>query len=194
MTERIFALDSLLSEILQSPKLSSFTITELRIEYMQRIPDKFSPPPHKVQRYLYKQVGRLVRLGWVTKDGRPMSRDMQYRVLQLPKGITLDLTEPPYQQESQSEPSSDNLCTVRNPSPAHAASYLHDIQAKLKSVRMDFISSLGEAETYKSLLAEHPFLREKLEATYHLSRDKSLNLMGQLRALEHTVKILEEQL
>jgi hypothetical protein len=86
------------------------------------------------------------------------------------------------------------LTTVRNSSPAHAASYLLNIQAKLKSVRMDFISSLGEAETYKSLLTEHPFLREKLEATYHLTRDKSLNLMGQLRALEHTVKILEEQL
>jgi hypothetical protein len=193
MTERIFALDSLLSEILHSPKLSNFTITELRIEYMQRIPDNFSPSPHKIQRYLYKQVGRLVRLGWVTKDGRPMSRDMQYRALHLPKGITLDLTEPPYQQESQSEPTSDKFCTNRDSRPP-AASYLHDIEAKLKSVRMDFISSLGEAETYKSLLAEHPFLREKLEATYHLSRDKSLNLMGQLRALEHTVKILEEQL
>lgn len=194
MKERVFALDRHLGEILESPRFSNFKITGLRSEYMSRIPRESSPSATQVRRYLYKQVVRLIRLGWVERDGKPMSRDVQYRVLQLPKGITLDLTEPPYQQESKSEPSSDKFCTVRNSSPAHTASYFHNIQAKLKSVRTDFISSLGEAETYKSLLAEHPFLREKLEATYHLSRDKSLNLMGQLRALEHTVKILEEQL
>jgi len=193
MTERIFALDRLLSEILQSPKFSSFTITELRAEYMYRIPDVFSPSSNQIRRYLYKQVGRLVRLKWVAKDGKPMSRDLKYRVLELPKGITLNLTEPLYEQESRSEPGSDNLSTDRN-SPVPAASSLHDIEAKLTKARMDFISTLGEAETYKSILADHPCLREKLEPLYHRSRDQSLSLIGQLRALEHTVKILEEQL
>ena len=160
---------------------------------MSRIPRESSPSATQVRRYLYKQVVRLIRLGWVERDGKPMSRNVQYRVLELPKGITLDLTEPPFEQESKSEPGSDKLCIDRN-SPAPSASSLQDIKAKLKSVRMDFISSLSEAETYKTLLAEHPFLREKLEATYHSSRDKSLNLMGQLRAFEHAVRVLEEQL
>ncbi|MBU2098305.1 MAG: hypothetical protein KKD00_06060 [Gammaproteobacteria bacterium] len=193
MKERVFALDRLLGEILESPRFSNFKITGLRSEYMSRIPRESSPSATQVRRYLYKQVVRLIRLGWVERDGKPMSRNVQYRVLELPKGITLDLTEPPFERESQTELGSDKFCTNRD-SRASAASYLHDIQAKLKSVRMDFISSLGEAETYKSILAEHPFLSEKLEATYHASRDQSLNLMGQLRALEHTVKILEEQL
>ena len=116
-----------------------------------------------------------------------MSRNIQYRVMELPNGITLKPTESLIAQEPHSEPSISTHSTNHNSSKAL------DIEAKLSKVRMDFIATLGEAETYKAILAEHPCLREKLEDTYHLSRNQSSNLMGQLRALEQTVKILEEQ-
>ncbi|MDO9478413.1 MAG: hypothetical protein Q7L07_17015 [Pseudohongiella sp.] len=194
MKERIFALDRVLGEIVQLPRFSFFTITTLRSEYMRRITIDSSLSAPLVRRYLYKQVGRMVRIGWVVRRGAPMSRNVEYHVQEIPRAITLNLTEPAFRPKLPVESDTETLITDRNSNLTPTESSLHEIEAKLKSVRMDFISSLGEAETYKSLLAEHPFLREKLETTYHSSRDKSLNLMGQLRALEHTVRVLEEQL
>lgn len=119
-----------------------------------------------------------------------MSRDAQYRVRELPAGVSLSLIEPTIRPLSTSAETS-SVNTVSAPSPK-TGSY-QDIEARLKQVRMDFIATLGEAETYKSILAEHPCLRAKLQDSYHRTRDQSLNLMGQLRALEQAVKVLEQQ-
>lgn len=193
MKERVVRIDRIICKIIQSPLHTSFTITELRKEYIRCMPENSSISPTKIQRFVYKQVGRLVRLGWVSRSGKHMSRNIQYRVMELPNGITLKPTESLIAQDLHSEPSISTHSTNHNSSKALETISLHDIEAKLSKVRMDFIATLGEAETYKAILAEHPCLREKLEDTYHLSRNQSSNLMGQLRALEQTVKILEEQ-
>jgi hypothetical protein len=193
MKERTFPIDQILSEIIQSSRLVSFTITELRKEYMSCMPGCSSHSPNEVRRYLYKQVGRLVRIGWLSKDGERMSRNIKYRIIELPAGTILKQTEPWIAQETQSEPSICSLNTDLNPSKAIEASSLHDIEAKLNKVSVDLIATVGEAETYRAILDEHPWLQEKLKDTYLITKNKSLNLMGQLRALEQTVKILGEQ-
>lgn len=119
-----------------------------------------------------------------------MSRDAQYRVKELPAGVTLSLIEPPIRPLS-TPPETSRGDTVLAPSPKTGR--FQDIEAKLRRVRMDFIATLGEAEMYKSILAEHPCLRVKLQDSYHRTRDRSSNLMGQMRALEQAVKILEQQ-
>ncbi|MDO9475394.1 MAG: hypothetical protein Q7L07_01690 [Pseudohongiella sp.] len=122
-----------------------------------------------------------------------MSRDVQHLVRELPEGVTLRLTEPPFGQEIPFMPDMDADGKSRSTSTVPETNSLTDIEAKLKQVRMEFIATLGEAETYKALLTDHPGLRNQLEPLYHLSRDQSSNLMGQLRALEQTLKLLEEQ-
>lgn len=189
MKTRTFALDRFLAEIIQTPSFSSFTITRLREEYMSYVPGLPSSQT-AVRRYVYKQVGRLVRLGWVERDGEHMSRDAQYRVRELPAGVSLRLIEPTIR------PLSTPIEKSRGDSGSFAspkAGSFQNIEARLKQVRMDFIATLGEAETYKSILAEYPCLRDKLQDSYHRTRDQSSNLMGQLRALEHAVKVLEQQ-
>ncbi|MDO8272042.1 MAG: hypothetical protein Q7U82_08990 [Gammaproteobacteria bacterium] len=121
-----------------------------------------------------------------------MSRNAQYRVQDLPQNFTLNLVEPVFGRLDVSLPTAKTPNGVAASSTSPTASSFHEIETNLNEIRMQFIATLGEAETYKSILAEHPCLREKLESTYHKSRDKSSNLMGQLRALEQTVKILAE--
>ncbi|MDT4880553.1 hypothetical protein FQZ97_1163210 [compost metagenome] len=60
----------------------------------------------------------------------------------------------------------------------------------LKEIRMDFLSSMGEAERYKQLLDELPDLREKVEGEYLEARDRSSRLLGHLRAVEKTLTTL----
>ena len=193
MKQRKFALDRDLAEIIRKPEFSSFTITQLRREYECCLAGQLLASSTKVRRYVYKQVGRLVKLGWVTKEGKRMSRGLQYHVGQLPSGVSLHLTEPPLGREAVGPQAVKPTRGAVSPSAAPTEGSLRDIEAKLNRVRVDFIAALGEAETYKSILADHPSLREQLEGSYHQSRDQSSNLMGQLRALEQTVKILEEQ-
>lgn len=64
------------------------------------------------------------------------------------------------------------------------------LEALHKEVRLDFLSSMGEAERYKLLLDDMPHLRDKVEGEYLEARDRSSRLLGHLRAIEKTLKTL----
>ena len=193
MKKRTFTIDRVLAEIIQRPEFSSFTITSLRREYERSVAGQSSLTSSKIRKYVYKQVGRMQKIDWVVRDGEPMSRDARYLVAELPSGIVLKLLDPTIGGRVTSVPDTDLGRTSKVPPTAPADLTLPDIEAKLNTAKMEFIATLGEAETYKNLLSEHPSLREKLESRYHQSKDESSNLMGQIRALENTIKLLEPQ-
>jgi hypothetical protein len=64
------------------------------------------------------------------------------------------------------------------------------LEALHNEIRLDFLSSMGEAERYKLLLDDMPQLRDKVEAEYLEARDRSSRLLGHLRAIEKTLKTL----
>ncbi len=64
------------------------------------------------------------------------------------------------------------------------------MKALHKEVRLDFLSSMGEAERFKLLLEDMPYLREKVEGEYLEARDRSSRLLGHLSAIEKTLKLL----
>ena len=64
------------------------------------------------------------------------------------------------------------------------------LEALHKEIRLDFLTSMGEAERFKLLLEEMPHLRDKLEGDYLEARDRSSRLLGHLRAIEKTLKTL----
>ena len=65
-----------------------------------------------------------------------------------------------------------------------------NLEALYKEIRLDFLSSMGEAERYKLLLDDMPHLRDKVEGDYLDARDRSSRLLGHLRAIEKTIKTL----
>ncbi|MNJ42889.1 hypothetical protein D3C77_378690 [compost metagenome] len=52
------------------------------------------------------------------------------------------------------------------------------------------LTALGEAERYKQLFTEMPALRARVEDDYIEARDRSSRLLGHLRAIENTLKML----
>lgn len=64
------------------------------------------------------------------------------------------------------------------------------LEALHKEIRLDFLSSMGEAERYKLLLDDMPHLRDKVEGEYLDAKDRSSRLLGHLRAIEKTLKTL----
>ena len=71
-----------------------------------------------------------------------------------------------------------------------SASADQHLEALHKEIRLDFLSSMGEAERFKLLLEDMPHLRDKVEDEYLEARDRSSRLLGHLRAIEKTLKTL----
>lgn len=133
----------------------------------------------------------MVKLGWAVKTGEPMRHNARYEMNELPQDIILKYIEPSLKVQATPQPLRDDSNICESSTSMISAGSLNEIEIKLNKIRMDFIATLGEAETYKTILAEHPSLREALESNYIQSRDQSSSLMGQLCALEETVKVLE---
>ncbi|MDH1930483.1 hypothetical protein [Pseudomonas sp. GD03696] len=55
------------------------------------------------------------------------------------------------------------------------------------------LTSVGEAECYKQLIAEMPQLKNEIENDYIQARDRSSRLLGHLRAVEKTLKLLVKE-
>ena len=146
-----------------------------------------------VRRYVYEQIRRLVRAGWVVPDEDRRVRGQVYNLQPIPGHVQLVLIDNGFE---------DSLMTAGVPEPDKAVRDLEalplessantdlQLEALHKEIRLDFLTSMGEAERFKLLLDEMPHLRDKVEGDYLEARDRSSRLLGHLRAIEKTLKTL----
>ena len=60
--------------------------------------------------------------------------------------------------------------------------------ALFKTIRLDLVSALGEEEKLKQLVEDMPYLRDKVNYELRDAQDRSSRLLGQLRAVEKTLR------
>lgn len=189
-----FEFDRQLYDLLCHEHHQSFTIRQLRDAYVLTM--EGSPKLAAVRIYVYEQIRRLVRAGWVAKAPMLCKRGQVYQVLSKPPGIDLMLVASRFRCADISDPvvgghhASDNTIDPSDPilpiaDPAVAHSRLEEM---LKETRLDLLSSMGETERYKQLFEEIPHLKGLLENAYYEVRDRCSRLLGHLRALETTLK------
>ena len=192
MKSASFIFDRRLYELLQEPGRTSFTTRELRDAYAARLSGtQFRIAD--VRRYVYEQIRRLVRAGWVSPDEDRRVRGQVYHLQPIPAHLQLELIDNGFEK---------SLKTIEVPEQKPAATELQalpfkssvntdqQLDALHKEIRLDFLSSMGEAERFKLLLEEMPHLRDKVEGEYLEARDRSSRLLGHLRAIEKTLKTL----
>lgn len=192
MKSASFIFDRRLYELLQEPGRATFTTRELRDAYAARL----SGTPFRiadVRRYVYEQIRRLVRAGWVVLDEDRRIRGQVYHQQPIPTHLQLELIDNGFK---------DSLLAAGVPEPDKAVRDLEalplkssvntdlQLEALHKEIRLDFLTSMGEAERFKLLLDEMPHLRDKVEGDYLEARDRSSRLLGHLRAIEKTLKTL----
>ena len=191
MKSASFTFDRRLYELLQAEGRSRFTTRELRDAYAKRL-DGMTFRIGDVRRYVYEQIRRMLRMGWVVLDEERRSRGQVYHLLPIPAHLQLELIDNGFENshktacEPEQEPSAFDNSAVPQPS-VDADQHL---AALLKEIRLDFLASMGEAERYKLLLDDMPHLRDKVEGEYLEARDRSSRLLGHLRAIEKTLKTL----
>lgn len=189
MKSASFTFDRRLYEPLQEEARARFTTRELRDAYAKRL-DGMSFRIGDVRRYVYEQIRRMLRVGWVVLDEERRSRGQVYCLQPIPAHLQLELIDNGFQnslkavsEAMQERPGSDDPIEPTSNAEQH-------LEALHNEIRLDFLTSMGEAERYKLLLDDMPHLRDKVEAEYLEARDRSSRLLGHLRAIEKTLKTL----
>lgn len=187
-----FNLDKRLYEMLKNEGVAKFTIVTLRDIYASRLQDH-SYKLCDVRRYVYVQIRRMLRVGWVVLDEELRKRGQVYHLRPMPEYLQLKLVEngfekslKPGQTHHQVSPETEKSLAAYETK----AGLYQRLEATLKEVRLDFLTSMGEAERYKQLLDEMPHLLSHVEHDYQEARDRSSRLLGHLRAVEKTLTAL----
>ncbi|MDR2315094.1 MAG: hypothetical protein LBF06_01780 [Pseudomonas sp.] len=180
-------LDRHVFELLKDGEYKQFTIRSLMDGYVTHL----CGPINDIElwRYIYDQVQRLKRVGWVRQDSiRRRRRDQIFHVIGMPDAVTLMLVDHHFLEghaEASSDETvdasartSDDVCPTRR------------LELLAKEIRLDMLAALGEAERYQQLYTEMPVLKACVEDDYLEARDRSSRLLGHLRAVENTLRLL----
>lgn len=192
MKSASFIFDRRLYELLQEEGSIRFTTRELRDAYAKRL-EGITFRIADVRRYVYEQIRRLLRTGWLVLDEERRSRGQVYHLKPIPAHLQLELIDNGFENslKTASEPERESAVLQVETVPLESsASADQHLEALHKEIRLDFLSSMGEAERFKLLLEDMPYLRDKVEDEYLEARDRSSRLLGHLRAIEKTLKTL----
>ncbi|TKA91598.1 hypothetical protein [Halopseudomonas bauzanensis] len=186
-----FILDRQLYEVLQEEGYSQFTTRDLRDTYAKRL-EGMDFQLGDVRRFVYEQIRRMIRTGWLVPDQVQRKRGQIYHLRPFPENLKLELVDGAFERSLKNTVKTDNTSPDDEgllPQSSRLDAEQH-LQSLMKEVRLDFLSAMGEAERYKQLVADLPHLRDKVEADYLEARDRSSRLLGHLRAVEKTLNVL----
>lgn len=185
-----FILDRRLYDLLQEEGRTQFTTRELRDAYAKHL-EGTDFRLSDVRRYVYEQIRRLLRAGWLVPDDERRKRGQVYHLQPIPPRLQLELIDSGFENSFKPAAKEDltasypNQAAMPPPSSFDAQAYLEGL---LKEIKLDFLSSMGETERYKQLVNDMPHLREQVDSEYQEAKDRSSRLLGHLRAVENTLK------
>jgi hypothetical protein len=182
-----FILDRRLYDLFQQEHLRQFTTQELRDAYATHLTG-MTFNSSDLRRYVYEQIRRMLRSGWVIQDETRQKRGQIYHWQGIPAKLQVELVDNGYESSAKPviKPSRQPLQSIDPEQPG--PDVIEHLESILKEIRLDFLSSMGEAERYKQLLDEMPHLKDQVEGEYLEARDRSSRLLGHLRAVEKTLK------
>lgn len=189
MKSNSFTIDVRLYELLKEEGFDRFTTQALRDAFASKL-EGGSFQLKDVRRYVYEQIRRMLRVGWLVLDDERRKRGQVYHLLPMPEHLQLKLIDNGFEQTLKPARTQKGASSkpTQNPAPCRTEADVYQrLEATLKEVRLDFFSSMGEAERYKQLLDEMPHLRSHVENEYREARDRSSRLLGHLRAVEKTL-------
>ncbi|MGZ7456730.1 hypothetical protein ACXPVS_07895 [Pseudomonas sp. Ma2-10] len=187
MKSDLFIVDSRLYDLFQQGEQHQFTIRAVRDAYAKRLVGMtFSSSD--LRRYVYEQVQRMLRVGWVIQDKKRLKRDQVYHLQPIPENLQLKAIDNGFERRVKPMSTQVQVPTQSLDIEPPGVDVTEHLKSILKEIRLDFLSSMGEAERYKQLLEEMPHLKDQMESEYLEARDRSSRLLGHLRAVEKTLK------
>lgn len=150
-----FILDRQLYEVLQEEGYSQFTTRDLRDAYAKRV-EGMDFQLGDVRRFVYEQIRRMIRTGWLVPDQVQRKRGQVYHLRPFPENLKLELVDGAFERSLKKTVKTDNASPDDEgmlPQNSRLDAEQH-LQSLMKEVRLDFLSAMGEAERYKQLVAD----------------------------------------
>lgn len=180
-------LDRHVFKLLKDAEYQQFTIRSLMDGYASYLYGPINDV--ELWRYIYDQVQRLKRVGWVKQDAiRRRRRDQIFHVIGVPETLTLILVD--HHSISTQAVALGDQAVVTSAEDQGSACPTRRLEVLAKEIRLDMLTALGEAERYQQIYTEMPVLKDCVEEDYLEARDRSSRLLGHLRAIENTLKLL----
>jgi hypothetical protein len=157
-----FIFDRRLYDLLQEEGRTQFTTRELRDAYAKHLEGN-DYRLGDVRRYVYEQIRRLLRAGWLVPDNERRKRGQVYHLQPIPPHLQLELINNGFDNSLKAPRKEELTSTTPEPSatpPPSSSDVQTYLEGLLKEIRLDFLSSMGETERYKQLLDDMPNLKD----------------------------------
>lgn len=188
MKKRSFVIDKALFEVIDTIKEPAFTTCGLRDLFAARLEQDGIKGVAKAELrlHVYEHLRRMEKAGWVVVDKERRKRDQLYHLCEVPSYLAIELRAGKYYGGFSVPDGLDR--------PQEAQDTILQIQSlrnQLKELELDMLSSMGEVERYKLLIAEMPEMTSRLEPSLVSAREKSSKLVGHFRAVENTIQLIQ---
>tara|TARA_R110001583_G_scaffold66746_3_gene191488 strand:- start:11827 stop:12378 length:552 start_codon:yes stop_codon:yes gene_type:complete len=166
-----------LLELLSDAQFSEFKMLNLRDSFESRYGLGECSNSSELRKWLYRRILPLVKRGYLIKTSQGDEQAVVYQINdQFKKTFQLhcDADEPKKKAESMKA--------------APENSQIRALSSKLSQYQVDMYACAGECKEYQQLAVDYPHLRDQIEPMYRSARERSSELMGQLRAINNLLE------
>jgi hypothetical protein len=171
-------IDRKIGNILTLKNIDHFSAVEIRTAYIAIQRDE-QLDPASVRRFVYEELLKLVKKGWLKKQTSHKKGVTRYIKTSLFEyGCFKELTEP----------------TVNNGGvEGYELNYSKTLTTCLKEHNVELLEGLGELELYLTLWKQHPTMKNNLKARYIATQEKNHILKGKINAIGELLKNTTEK-
>ncbi|WP_026179929.1 hypothetical protein [Hahella ganghwensis] len=167
-----------LNELLLDERLRKFTILELRNEYEKRFGLGDFASRSQLRMSIYRRILSLVKKGYLEKREKDSNSPALYIVQEQFRADTL-LIRDKLSEKTHVYPAAKNH---------NAHSPIAALRVKQSQYQVDMLACAGECKEYQQLAEEFPHLRDQIDLMFRRARERSSELMGQLRAIDNLIQ------
>jgi hypothetical protein len=161
-------LDAYVAQIIVATDFDHFTTSDVRSAYFALNTSK-SLDSAKVSRFIYSQLLKLVKKGWLEKS------------VSNKRGLTR------FQKTKKFD--SNEITSIAPIKVTHSPNINKNrrtdaLLAKLNHYKAELLLNIGESEAYKELYSEVPELIDEIQPLFNKGRDNNTRILGKIKAVE----------
>jgi hypothetical protein len=165
--------DKVISSIIALKNIDLFSALEVKVAYIAIKQDEQLDPVF-VRRFVYEELLKLVKKGWLSKSITKQKKLARYS--------KTDLFDHNYFKELAN--SSMSLDGYGN----DGHNYSQELSTRLKEHNVELLEGLGELELYFTLWEQYPSMKNNLKAKYIEAQERNHILKGKINAIGELLK------
>ena len=184
MLETGYKIDESLFKVLSSMNCELFTAGQLKDVFCHELGFCSKQTNKDVQKWIYRQLSRLVKFGLLKRERSKNPRMTTYRKQPDFADSSFKFCNGPFLKMTSEVVSDSDATSAMVRLDGSSQSAISELKNRAKQCHVDLLSSVGESEEYKALFKVYPPLREALQPRYQRALESSSKLLSQLRAIE----------